>query len=93
MRRGNAAHSSFLTLAAKENGMSEKRENFVRLASKRTTNVLNCIRVLGNLANRGSYEFTEDDVNKIVAAIQKELGSVESKFRNVKESKSLEFTL
>ena len=54
--------------------MSEKkREAFLRLATRRTTSVIDRIRVLSNCSNPYAYEYTEEDVKKIFAAIDKEL--------------------
>ena len=57
-----------------------KRERFLRLASQRTRDVLNRLRVLGNCSNRSVYEYTQDDMEKIFAALKDQLKSVEAKF-------------
>lgn len=58
-----------------------KRDRFLRLAAKRTNSILKKIRVLGNCANRNYYEYTEEDLRKIFAAIEKQLQAVKSKFQ------------
>lgn len=65
---------------AKEN--SNKREAFLRLAERRTNEVLNRIRILSNCSNRYAYEYTDEDVKKIFAAIDQELKAARSKFAN-----------
>jgi hypothetical protein len=60
----------------------DKREAFVRLAERRTNSVLEKIRILGNLSNPYAYEYTEDDVRRIYAAIEQELKTSRAKFRN-----------
>ena len=61
--------------------MSEsKRDTFKRLATKRTTAVIDRIRVLSNCSNPYAYEYTEDDVRKIFGAIEKELKAARLKF-------------
>ena len=67
-----------------------KSERFKRLATKRTTNALNALRVLGNCANRGQYEYSDDDVKKIFAALDKQLADIKAKFR---EPSKFEFRL
>jgi bifunctional pyridoxal-dependent enzyme with beta-cystathionase and maltose regulon repressor activities len=57
-----------------------KRERFLRLASHRTQDVLNRLRVLGNCANRSVYEYTQDDIEKIFSALKDQFKSVEAKF-------------
>ncbi len=62
--------------------MSEtKREVFKRLATRRTTAVIERIRVLSNCSNPYAYEYTEEDVKKIFAAIEKELKAARAKFQ------------
>lgn len=64
------------TISPNEN----KREKFLRLASQRTQDALNRLRILGNCSNRGVYEYTQDDINKIFSALRDQLKSVEAKF-------------
>ncbi|MGQ7794490.1 hypothetical protein ACUN0C_18960 [Faunimonas sp. B44] len=48
----------------------DKAGNFVRLAEKRLANVLEAIRVLGNLSNRGNYTYTDEQAQNLIAAIR-----------------------
>jgi len=73
--------------------MSTKRGNFVRLAEARVTKALKSIKVIGNLSNRTNYEYTEQDVNKIVNALQAEINLMKSRFKNKGNSESVEFKL
>jgi len=57
-----------------------KREVFLRLAEKRTNQVLEKIRILSNCANPYAYEYTDEDVRLIFAAIEQELKAAKSKF-------------
>ena len=41
-----------------------KEQRFKRIASKRTENVLEALRRLGNCSNRGIYGFSNEDINK-----------------------------
>lgn len=59
-----------------------RRDKFKRLASKRTTNVLNQLRLLGNLSSKANYEYDEDDINKIFRAIDDQLRVVKAKFQS-----------
>ena len=59
---------------------NEKRAKFVKLAEGRTQAALTAIRKLGNLANRRSYEFDENDVRKITKALKEALAETERKF-------------
>lgn len=60
--------------------MRDKRSKFVQLANQRVTKALDQIRLVGNLSNRSAYEFTEDDVKKIVKALQRSVDSMKSRF-------------
>ncbi|MEW6409012.1 MAG: hypothetical protein AB1488_02725 [Nitrospirota bacterium] len=57
-----------------------KSERFKRIASKRTNEILEKIRILGNCSNKSSYEYTEEEVNKIFNEIDKQLKLIKSKF-------------
>ncbi|MGH2710266.1 MAG: hypothetical protein ACRDH9_03565 [Actinomycetota bacterium] len=67
-----------------------KRDAFLRLAERRTNAVLDKVRVLSNCANPYAYEYTDDDVKKIFAAIERELRVAKTKFQ---QSKKTGFTL
>lgn len=62
-----------------------KRDKFLRLATQRTREVLTRLRILGNCADRSRYEYTDADVRKIFAAIEKQLKAIKAKFTKVKE--------
>lgn len=72
--------------------LSEKKENFKRIAEKRTEKILNDLRLLGNLSNTSNYEYDQKDVDKIFSAIEDELKFTKDKF-NKNNSKSKGFRL
>lgn len=55
-------------------------QRFKRIATKRTNDIIRKIHILGNCSNRSVYDYTEEDVNKIFAAIGKELKNANSRF-------------
>jgi len=57
-----------------------KRERFIRVAERRTAKVLTDVRLLGQCANRRTYEFSPDQVHKIFREIRRTLGDTEKKF-------------
>jgi hypothetical protein len=75
-------------MSADDSGLLEsravKRDAFRRLAERRTNAILERIRVLGNLSNPYAYEYSDEDVRQIFAAIDQELKVARSKFQNVK---------
>ncbi|HEY8949457.1 MAG TPA: hypothetical protein VIM56_11280 [Rhizomicrobium sp.] len=60
--------------------MRDKRAKFVELANARVTRAIKDIRLIGNLSNKSAYEFTEDDVDRIVRALRKELEAIKARF-------------
>jgi len=58
----------------------DRRANFARLATLRSNNALNAIRLIGNLSNVNDYEFTDKDVADIFSAIRTELAAAEARF-------------
>ena len=58
-----------------------KLERFERLAQKRTTQALRRMRLVGNLANRTNYDYSDDHVKQIVDALEAELRQLRARFR------------
>ena len=73
--------------------MSIKRTNFVRLAEARVTKALKSIRVIGNLSNKANYEYSEQDIGRIINALQAEITTLKSRFKNKGNSETVEFKL
>lgn len=59
---------------------NEKRLKFVKLAEGRVQSALTAIRKLGNLSNRRSYQYEENDVRKIMKALRDAITETERKF-------------
>lgn len=59
---------------------NNRRDNFKRLGTKRTLEVLRKLKILGNCANRSNYDYTEEEVNKIFGEIDKKVKEVKAKF-------------
>lgn len=70
-----------------------KRERFVRLAEARTNKIIDMLKLLGNCSNTSNYKYTEEDVKKIFAAIDKEIRNAKAKFNGSEFSKEDRFTL
>lgn len=69
--------------------METRKNKFKRLAIARTNVVLDKLRLLGNLANKTNYDYTDEEVNKIFYAIDSQLRNVKARFagRRKKEFK------
>jgi len=73
--------------------MEKKHERFKRLASARTEKVLDMIDLIGNLANKSFYEYTEAEVKAIFTQIREVVDENEEKFLKTKGKKKRRFTL
>jgi len=60
--------------------METRKEKFIRLATYRTNLVLEKLRILGNLSNKTNYDYTDEDINKIFAAIDSQLRIAKARF-------------
>lgn len=69
-----------MNLIKKDNN-ENKKEKFRRIATKRTNDIIDKIRLLGNCSNKISYEYTEIEVNKIFLEIESYLKNVRVKFK------------
>ncbi len=70
-----------------------KREKFVRLAENRTNKILDTIQLLGNLSSASTYEYTQQDVEKIFGAIDAAAKEAKKRFNRVESKASSRFTL
>jgi len=60
--------------------MNEKARKFRELAEKRVNNAIKQIQLIGNLSNKYNYEYTEEEVKKIINALKAEIRNLEIKF-------------
>ena len=64
-----------------ESSVSVKRDNFIRLAEARVTRAIDAMRVIGNLSNRSNYEYSDEDVKKMITTLQAELTALKAQFK------------
>jgi len=70
------------------------RKKFVDLAKKRVSRALKDIQLIGNLSNRSNYDYTEEDVAKIIKALSEEVSACRKKFElAIKKQAKIEFEL
>ncbi len=69
-----------------------REQRFRRLAEQRVNAILDRIRLLGQLANKSNYEYSDAQVEAIFKAIQKDVNAAKSKFREGKKGRG-RFTL
>lgn len=65
----------------------------MELAEKRVSRALKQIRLIGNLANKGNYNYSESDVQKIFSALNGELKAARNRFEEETRNDGQEFKL
>lgn len=63
----------------------DKHAKFKRLAKVRGERVLKDIRLIGNLANKNNYEYTDSEVRALFSAIDEELRLAKMEFSKGKK--------
>lgn len=58
-----------------------KREKFEELGEKRMNEAIKKIRLIGNLANRNNYDYTDKHVKDIISTLEAEIQILKSKFK------------
>ena len=62
--------------------MSVKRERFEKVATNRVKNILKYLDLLGNCSNTYTYEYDQQDIDKIFKAISKKLSETKSQYHS-----------
>ena len=62
-----------------------RRDRFIRVAERRTRNILVGLVRLANCGNRAAYDYSEEDVKKIFNAIELQLEVTRSRFKSGKK--------
>ena len=78
-------------METKRTGLSDRRMKFAELATKRVNRATQAIRTIGNLSNRSNYDWTEQDVKKIIRELRKAVKEVEDRFLGTKGPASGDF--
>jgi hypothetical protein len=80
-----------LTRSGYKMAENKKRAKFEELAEKRVTETIKRIRLIGNLANRNNYDYTDDHVKQILSKLDEELRSLKTKFNDGEKEKATTF--
>ena len=64
----------------------DKREKFQQLAEKRVNRAIKDLRLIGNLSNRKNYSFDDEDVRKIMKALDTEMKTLKARFAQARSS-------
>ena len=71
---------------------TDKKKRFQKIAPKRVQKALDSMNSLSKCSNKYNYEYTEDEKNKIINALNKSFGELKSKF-NEGFNKNKKFSL
>jgi len=71
--------------------MENKHDKFIRLAESRTNAAIQKIQLISNLANRGNYEYSKEEINELFRALEKEIQIAKKSFESELEKKDKKF--
>ncbi|MCD4792246.1 MAG: hypothetical protein K8R54_03365 [Bacteroidales bacterium] len=63
------------------NNSNLKKERFKRVASRRVDNIIKDIRSLSKCSNLNNYEYSDEDINKMLKAIKDEIKIMETLYK------------
>lgn len=66
-------------------------EKFEELAEKRVSETLKKIQLIGNLANKNNYDYTDKHVKQIIETLDSELKLLKNKFAEGNSERSINF--
>lgn len=69
-----------------ESKAESKADRFRRIAGKRTAEALTAIEKIGHTSRSATYEYTDEQVDKIVTALREKVDGVEAALKNGGES-------
>ena len=61
---------------------NDKQNRFKKVAAKRVEAILKKLDLLGNCSNRNNYDYTEEEVKKMITAIRESLKNMEMKYNS-----------
>ncbi len=67
--------------------MENKKQKFERLANARVNKALKKLDLIGNLANKNIYDYSENEVNLIINALDEKVKEVKTRFFLVLDNK------
>lgn len=70
---------------------NERTEKFEKIAERRVTEAIKKLKLIGNLANKRNYSYTEKHVKQIISALETEMKDLRNKFQNDSSGGQIEF--
>lgn len=68
-----------------------KKERFKKVAAKRVQKVIDNLESLSKCSNRNNYDYTDEDVNKMLKAFKEQIRNLELCFSNRIKTKAKTF--
>ena len=62
--------------------VEKRRQKFINLAENRVNKAIKQLHLIGNLANRSNYSYSQDDADRIYSALQAELKLLRTRFQD-----------
>jgi hypothetical protein len=59
---------------------ASKRDKFIKFANQRVNNAIKAIQLIGNLANKGAYDYAKEDVARIFKALNDTVEATRQRF-------------
>jgi len=59
---------------------NSRRERFVELAEKRVSKSVHQIKLIGNLADKSNYEYSDEDARKMISALRTAVDECEQRY-------------
>lgn len=59
----------------------DKRERFIELGEARVRKAAQMLRLIGNLSNTSNYEYSQEDAQRILSALDSEMRLLKAKFQ------------
>jgi hypothetical protein len=69
-----------------------KAQRFERIAERRVNETLRSLRLLGNLADKRNYEYSDEQISLILAALDREYRVLRSKFKTTLTAEHVSFS-
>ncbi|MGE8206030.1 hypothetical protein ACQKP0_15915 [Heyndrickxia sp. NPDC080065] len=69
----------------------DKIQKFERIAEKRVSDTLKKMQLIGNLANKNNYDYTDKHVKQIIETLENELKLLKNKFAEESSERTTEF--
>ncbi len=70
---------------------NERTEKFEKIAERRVTEAIKKLKLIGNLANKRNYSYTEKHVKQIISVLESEMKDLRNKFQNDSADGQIEF--